>query len=97
MSELTFTPLAVEDLDDILAYIARDRPDTAVRIVGEIRQKCEFLAQNPLAGEMRPEISPMHRCWSVRRWVIFYRELPGRIEIHRVLDGARDLGALFSA
>jgi toxin ParE1/3/4 len=95
MSELSFTPLAVEDLDGILHYIAQDRPETAVRIVAEIRQKCEFLAQHPDVGERRPEISDVHRCWSVRRWVIIYRVLPGSVEIHRVLDGARDVDALF--
>lgn len=48
MSKLAFTPLAEADLLSILNYIAQDRPDTAVRIVSEIREKCEFLARNPL-------------------------------------------------
>jgi toxin ParE1/3/4 len=95
MAELVFTQLAVDDLDSILDYIAAERPQTAVRIGREIREKCEFLARHPEAGERRPELSSTHRCWTVRRWVIFYRALDDRIEIHRILDGARDLGPLF--
>jgi toxin ParE1/3/4 len=57
-------------------------------------QKCEFLAQHPQAGEQRPDISRSHRCWTIRRWVIFYRTIGDRVEIHRVLDGARDLEGL---
>jgi toxin ParE1/3/4 len=95
MSELFFTPLALSDLEEILDFIGADRPDTAVRLVAEIREKCEFLAANPNAGERRPEISSVHRCWSVRRWVIFYRVAAGRVEVHRVLDGARNLEGLF--
>ncbi len=95
MAELVFTQLAVDDLDSILDYIAAERPQTAVRIGREIREKCEFLARNPDAGERRPEISSIHRCWTVRRWVIFYRVTDEGVEIHRILDGARDLGSLF--
>jgi toxin ParE1/3/4 len=95
MSKLLFTPLAEADLQAILGYIACDRPDTALRIVAEIGNKCEFLAKNPLAGERRPEISPVHRCSVYKRWVIYYRALEHSVEVHRVLDGAQDLGGIF--
>lgn len=95
MSKLAFTPLAEADLLSILNYIAQDRPDTAVRIVSEIREKCEFLARNPLAGQRRPDISPQHRCTTFQRWVIFYRVRKDLVEIHRVLDGAQDVGGKF--
>ncbi len=95
MSKLAFTPLAEADLQGILNYIAQDRPDTALRMVAAIREKCEFLARNPHAGERRPEISPVHRCSTIRRWVIFYRAVGDTVEIHRVLDGAQDVGGIF--
>lgn len=95
MSNLAFTPLAEADLQGILDYIAQDRPATALRMVAQIREKCEFLAENPHVGERRPDISAVHRCSPVRRWVIFYRVLKDTVEIHRVLDGAQDAAAYF--
>jgi toxin ParE1/3/4 len=55
----------------------------------------EFLARNPGAGWSRADLGfPEVRSWRVasfRRYLIFYRELPGCIQIWRVLHGARDL------
>ena len=94
MSRLVFTPLAEDDLQCILDYIAQDRPGTAVQIVSEIRRKCA-LANSPLIGQPRPDISPVHRCSTWKRWVIFYRVVGDVVEIHRVLDGAQDAEAIF--
>jgi plasmid stabilization system protein ParE len=55
----------------------------------------EFLARDPGIGRTRAGLGfPEVRSWRVdgfRRYLIFYRELPGRIQIWRVLHGARDL------
>jgi len=55
----------------------------------------EFLARNPGIGRSRADLGfPEVRSWHVdgfRRYLIFYRELPDRIQIWRVLHGARDL------
>ena len=44
MSELHFSPKSVDDLDEILAYIARDKPKTAVRFIARLKKKCFELA-----------------------------------------------------
>jgi toxin ParE1/3/4 len=55
----------------------------------------EFLARNPGVGRQRADLGfPEIRSWRVEgfgRYLIFYRELPDRIQIWRVLHGARDL------
>jgi toxin ParE1/3/4 len=46
---------AVEDVDAIAAYIARDSPSYAAAIVQKILQKTRSLKDNPSAGSMIPE------------------------------------------
>jgi toxin ParE1/3/4 len=94
MSRLVFTPLAEADLGEILAYIAEQRPLTAVAVIVRIREKCELLASQPLIGQERPEFPGNYRSFPVDRWVIFYRIQPHVVEIHRIIDGARDLDSL---
>jgi len=94
MSKLQFTPLALSDLDDILDYIARERPMTAVAVIRRIRQACEKIARFPEMGQRRPEFSAEYRSFPVERWVVFYRIVDDRVEVHRVLDGSRDIDSL---
>lgn len=94
MSLLLFTPAAEEDLLEILNYIARQRPLTARKWYRTLREKCEFLANNPELGQSRPELAISCRSFSVNRWVIYYRPVGEGVEILRVMDGARDINSL---
>lgn len=93
--KLVFTPLAVADLDSILDYVAEERPFTATAVIQRIREKCELIASQPEIGQARPEFSGNYRSFPVQRWIIFYRVTDDAVEIHRVLDGARDIDSLF--
>ncbi|MGB6042080.1 MAG: type II toxin-antitoxin system RelE/ParE family toxin [Pirellulales bacterium] len=91
MARLVIAPLAEQDLGDILTYIARDKPEAAVKWVQKIREKCAFLADNPEIGERRPELKTGEFLGSlVGSYVIFYRPIDAGIEIARVVHGARD-------
>jgi toxin ParE1/3/4 len=94
MNRLAFTPLAEADLNQILDYIAEHRPLTAIAVIGRIREKCELLATQPLIGQRRPEFPGDYRSFPVERWVIFYRVPGDTVEVHRIVDGARDLDSL---
>jgi len=96
MSRLVFTPLAEGDLAGILNYIASERPQAAGRVVRTLRKKCELIARHPEIGQRRPEFPGNYRSFIVSRWVIFYRLVGDAVEIHRVLDGARDIESLLS-
>ncbi len=83
------------DLQAAARYIQRDNPAAAHAFLLAAYDTFEFLAHNPGVGRKRADLGfPEIRSWHVdgfRRYLIFYRELPDRIQIWRVLHGARDL------
>jgi toxin ParE1/3/4 len=92
MPKLTFSPLAEADLNEILEYISRDKPEAAIRWVQRIRETCELLARDPEIGERRPEFKTGEiRSSLVGRYVIYYRPTATGIEIARVIRGERDV------
>lgn len=92
MAILEFSLLAEEDLDSILEYIARDKPEAAIRWVQTIREKCQLLAEHPELGERRPEFrTGQFRSSLVGKYVIYYRPIPGGVQIARVVRGDRDV------
>jgi plasmid stabilization system protein ParE len=56
-SGFALTPLAVQDLDDIWCFIAEDSPEAATRVEAEVVATCRRLAQHPLIGSRRPDIT----------------------------------------
>lgn len=95
MSRVVFSPLAEADLDGLLDYIARDKPQAAVRFVAGLREKCYLLAANPELGQRRPGFrSGEYRTFSVGNYVIFYRPTREGVEIARVISGYRDMESL---
>lgn len=88
---------AEQDLLDIAYQIAITdrRPLTAERIIDEIIAKCDFYAISPLVGTAAEELFEGCRHGRYKRWVIFYRERPGGIDVVRIVDGARDYPSLF--
>lgn len=83
------------DLQGIARYIRVRNPRAARRFLVATYDTFEFLAANPGMGRCRADLGfPEVRSWRVRgfpRHLIFYRMLPDRVQILRVLHGARDL------
>jgi toxin ParE1/3/4 len=83
------------DLQAAARFIRRNNPAGARAFLEAAYDGFEFLARNPGIGRKRADLGfPEVRSWRVegfRRYLIFYRELPDRIQIWRVLHGARDL------
>jgi toxin ParE1/3/4 len=84
-----------QDLTTAAAYIQQANPAVARAFVHAAYDNFEFLACNPNVGRTRIDLGfPEIRSWRIkgfRRYLIFYRVLPDRIQIWRVLHGARDL------
>lgn len=95
MNQIRVSDEAKADLDEIWLYIAQDNPDAADKYIRAVVSRFPTLASMPLMGRQREELSPRLRSFPVGRHVIFYRPLDNGVEIARVLDGARDLPALF--
>jgi toxin ParE1/3/4 len=90
------TARARRDVHCILAHIAQDNPDAARRVAAALADKFAFLARNPGAGRIRPDVREGYRSFPVYEYLIFYRILPPGVQIMRVIHGRRDLEQLIN-
>jgi antitoxin ParD1/3/4 len=92
MRRYLIAPLAVQDMDDISAYIAQDSPIAAKKMLDSFFTAMDTLVDNPKIGHTRPDLTnrPV-RFWSVKsRYFIIYKN-SDPIEIVRVLSSYRDI------
>ena len=98
MSAYVLTPLAKADIFDIWAYIAVDSESAADRVEQAIYDACEFLAEGPLRGHRRPDLTPRRlRFWKLHRYpnyTIVYRPDTAPLQIIAILHGKRNLGRI---
>jgi toxin ParE1/3/4 len=93
---LIWSQEAIADLESIWDfYIDATGPRTAENVVREIAETCRIVEAHPLAGRTRDEVRPGLRSLDSHRNVIFYRVRDDGSEIVRVLDGRRDIDAIF--
>ena len=86
---------AEEDLLSIWSYRAESSPASATALMRSLHRQFLLLAEYPQLGQARPDIRPGLRYFPLKRYLIFYRQIPDGVEIVRVVHGSRDLGALF--
>lgn len=91
MKKVIFAPDAISDLEGIGAYIAADNPARAVSFIGELQEVAYRIADAPQAYRARDDIAPGLRMAVKGRYVLLFRVRTDRIEIARILHGARDL------
>ena len=91
MGKATLSPLARADLGDIWLHIAEDNPQAADNVIDRIHVMSQLLADNPDMGQLQTDLADgRYRCFSVGRYVVYFRPLDDGIMIARVLHGARD-------
>jgi len=95
MRPVIFSPDALLDLQDIGDYIAADNPERALSFVGELHDVAENITSAPGAYRAREDIAPGLRMALKGNYVILFRVRQDRIEIARILHGARDLPRTF--
>ena len=95
MKELVVTRAAEADLLEIWSYLFEKSEQAADRITEEIAEKYDLLCEFPLIGRRRTEFGANYRSLPVGNYVIFYRVTETKLEISRVLHGARDLTGIF--
>lgn len=95
MNLVRVSPQAHEDLEAIWNYVARQSPRAADRLVERIAGRYQLLADAPETGGSCEQYGTGLRQFPVGNYVIFYKPLPGGIEIVRVLHGARDFPSFF--
>lgn len=95
MNDYALTPLAKADIFDIWAYIAENSESIADRVEQAIYEACAFLAQGPLCGHSRPDLTTRSlRFWTLPRYpnyTIVYRPETNPLQIIAVLHGKRNI------
>jgi plasmid stabilization system protein ParE len=69
MSVYALTPLAKADIFEIWSYIAYDSEETAERAEQAIYDACAFIAEAPMRGHSRPDLTTRAlRFWTLTRY-----------------------------
>ena len=89
--KVAFTSEALDDLRDIAEHIAKDAPRRALSFVRELRESARQVGKAPRASP----IDPRYENLAVRRrvhgnYLILYRIIGDRVDILRIIHGARD-------
>lgn len=95
MAFFRFAAPATADVESIGDHIAKDNLHAAEQFIEKITGRCRALADRPLMARQRDELLPGLRSFPVGKYLIFFRLVPGGIEIIRVIHGARDIAAAF--
>jgi toxin ParE1/3/4 len=81
------------DLDSIWTYIATDNIAAADNLMSRIGSVFEMLAQNPLAGRARADLTQELRSFAVANYIVFYFPRSDGVEIVRIMNGRQDIDA----
>jgi plasmid stabilization system protein ParE len=96
-----FTPEASADLFEIWNYIAADSEESADRVENAIYDACTFVAEAPLCGKIRKELTARPYCfWIVPRYpnyIVVYNPTTAPVRIIRILHGKRNLKRILAS
>jgi len=97
MYQLTFLPVAKEDMTDIVRYISNDllSPTAAAALADEMIEAAERLCDFPYINAVHQTIKPLkqeYRKLLVKNYIMFYwvDEMKKQITIARVVYARRD-------
>ena len=91
MAKLVILPAARADLIVIGDFIALDSPPRAASFVAEIEAKIVEIGERPGSFQKRDDLHPGLRHAPHGRYLIFFIDKDGEVQIVRVLQGSRDL------
>jgi len=94
MSFYVLTPLAKADIFNIWSRIADDNEDAADRVERALYDACAFVAEAPMRGHSRPDLTnrSLH-FWTLTRYpnyTVVYRPDTKPLEIVAVIHGKRN-------
>ena len=92
---------ALDDLEEIISYIADDSPINALKVVERIEARAHTLVTLPMRGRIIPELQwqGVTTFLEVQEppWRLIYRVDGSRVHVVGVLDGRRQLEDLLLA
>jgi len=86
---ISWSPEAVEDIEDIASFISKDSPFYAQKVVEKLIDAARNLAQFPLRGREVPELLSTHRECFVYSYRMIYRIDGQTVLIVAVIHGKR--------
>ncbi|THF76548.1 type II toxin-antitoxin system RelE/ParE family toxin [Cohnella fermenti] len=94
-SPAAYSPVAMDDMDEIFSYIAKDDVYAADTLLQKLDQQISNLANFPQMGSVLSEdeyqlVQRGYRFIVVKPYLVFYRVIQGTVIIHRILHGRRD-------
>jgi plasmid stabilization system protein ParE len=97
MNNYFLSPIASQDIDEIVSYIAQENPIAALNLLDVLYEAMDTLAVNPKLGHKREDLTDkLVRFWPFKwHYLIIYKDC-SPIEIVRVLSGHRDISNLLS-
>jgi plasmid stabilization system protein ParE len=95
MADVVWTEQALDDLDAVCSFIARDAPRYAEAFAARVFQATERLARFPRSGRVVPEMGeePIREI-IVQGYRVIYRLSGDEVQILTVHHGARLLGEI---
>jgi plasmid stabilization system protein ParE len=95
VSAYVLTPLAKADIFDIWVYIAENNETAADLVEQAIYDACAFLAEGPLRGHTRADLTARSlRFWTLTRYpkyIVVYRPEMTPLQVVAVLHGKRNV------
>ena len=90
MARVTWHPDALEDIDEIASFIARDAPSLGNLFARRVFDATKRLGQFPRSGREIPELGRDDiREIIVGNYRVIHHLLPGEVEVIAVVHGAR--------
>lgn len=96
--EVRFLQEALDDLEEIVLYIAQDNRAAALRMHGRIVEKAHTLSTFPKRGRLVPDKKmgeAGYRMLGIEPYIAFYRIIGNVVCIYRVLHGATNYPLLY--
>jgi len=96
--DVQFLQEALDDLEEIVLYIARDSRQAALRMHDKIIEKANDLAIFPKRGQLIPDkkmAAAGYRLLGIKPYMAFYRIIDRNVFIYRVLHGATNYPLLY--
>lgn len=97
--KVEFLQSAIDDLEEIVLYIAKDSPKSAMELHDKIIESATRLEEFPSLGRLVPDKKLREngfRLIVIDKYLLLYKIYNEEINILRVLRGDRDYPSLFS-
>ncbi len=86
---------AVQDLDNIIAFIAQDSPSNAKKILAKIKKTVDDLYHSPHRGRFVPELQDqgilLYRELVIPPWRVLYRVSDSTVYVLSIFDSRQNI------